>query len=369
VGRLARGENAPEDRAKLERILLATTVEALQAEAGRLSEIDDHGAFVIRLAIGDQPSQLDAAELDLGAIRRNALAIGVGHSHVLAIVRTQSPFDAVERDLLEHLAAQAAVSLENLRLEELAWHSAREQRVRAEEYARIAHTLQRSLLPPELPEIPGVQTGALYRAAQHNEVGGDFYDLFRTGETEWFAVIGDVCGKGPEAAAVTALARYTIRAAVLRHRSPAGILRWVNAALLRQPSGRFVTLACARLDVDKDVVTVTVACGGHPPARVLRATGLVESIGANGTVLGVLEDLEAVDRTTRLASGDSLVLYTDGLTEASAPDVWTPHQLDAAVSGARRLSAQGIVEHLGAQVPGPLRDDLALLAVRVQPLL
>ena len=182
-------------------------------------------------------------------------------------------------------------------------------------------------------------------------------------------MIGDVCGKGAEAAAVTALARYTIRAAVMRHRSPAGILRWLNAAMLRQPSGRFVTLACARLDVDDDVVTVTVACGGHPPARVLRATGHVESIGANGTVLGVLEEIEAVDRTTRLASGDSLVLYTDGLTEATAPHVWTPHQLDAAVSGARRLSAQGIVEHLGAQVPGPLRDDLALLAVRVQPLL
>ena len=120
AGRLARGESAPEDRARLERILLATTVEALQADAGRLSEIGDDGALHVRLAIGDQPPELDAAELDLGAIRRNALAIGVGHSHVLAIVRPQRPFDAVERDLLEHLAAQAAVSLENLRLEELA---------------------------------------------------------------------------------------------------------------------------------------------------------------------------------------------------------------------------------------------------------
>jgi serine phosphatase RsbU (regulator of sigma subunit) len=356
---LQRGAGAPEDRARLERMLLATTVEALQADAGRLSEIGEDGALEVRLAIGGHAAELAAAERDLGASRGPALAIGIGHSHALAVVR-EAPFDTVERDLLEHLAAQAAVSLENLRLEELMWRSARTN-------ARIAHTLQQSLIPPELPTIPGLQLGALYRPTGEGiEVGGDFYDVFSTGEREWFAVIGDVCGKGAEAAAVTALARYTIRAAVMRHRSPAGILRWLNAAMLRQGTGRFVTLACARVEM-QDAVTVTVACAGHPEPRVLRAAGAVEPIGGRGTLLGVLHEVEVFDHSARLDPGDALVLYTDGLTEASAPRVWTSHQLDAALAGARRLHAQRIVEHLESLVPGPLRDDLALLALRVQP--
>ena len=135
------------------------------------------------------------------------------------------------------------------------------------------------------------------------EVGGDFYDLFSTGEGEWFAVMGDVCGKGAEAASVTALARYTIRAAVPRHRSPAGILRWLNDAMLRQQAGRFVTIAIARLQLEPDgTVTVTVACGGHPSPRILRATGLVESSASSGTLLGVLRRGRAL-RPQRAARG------------------------------------------------------------------
>jgi PAS domain-containing protein len=561
AGRLQRpdrqvGETAgaPEDRAALERVLLATTLEALQADGGRLSEVTDDGPLVPRLAIGAATAALDAAERALGALHDDALAVGVGHTHVLAVTRSQRPFDAVERDLLEHLAAQAAVSLENLRLEELMRRTEAELRAilegvadavaaedpdgrlvyvnaaaaqllgdaaeltarlgvpaerasgpvvvrhvrdgerrwsrvkttpviesglaisviediteikQAEEAQRflaetsrlvgslevestlpevarlavahmadgcvieldgtevaragtltgpvrtvpipvrggtagtialagapaelaedlalrigaavensrlyrtraaIAQTLQRSLLPPELPVIPGIEAAALYRpTGEGNEVGGDFYDLFSTGPREWFAVIGDVCGKGAEAATVTALARYTIRAAVMRHRSPAGILRWLNAAMLRQRAGRFVTLACVRLQLDDGAVTVTASCGGHPCPRILRSTGLVEELGANGTVLGVLEEIQLTDRTARLAPGDALVLYTDGLTEATAPDVWTPARLDAAVAGARRMSAQGIVEHLAAQTPETLRDDMALVALRVQP--
>ncbi|MDA0179497.1 SpoIIE family protein phosphatase [Solirubrobacter phytolaccae] len=557
AGRLQRGDE-PEDRARLEGILLATTVEALHADAGRLSDIAEDGRLQPRLAIGEVGPALELAELALGAAQANALAIGVGHSHVLAVMREGSPFSAVERDLLEHLAAQAAVTLENLRLEELMRRKEAELRAilegvadaiaaegpdgrlvfangaatrllngaanlgealgvaptllpgshvfegeepeplvikrshrwsrvkaspvlegahprlaisviediteikQAEESQRflseasrvlasslqldrtlpevtrlaaahfggacvieldgaqrfragigmpsvlfplhegrmllggavdhatggelalrvgnavenarlyrqreaIAHTLQRSLLPPELPVIPGLDTAALYRpAGEINEVGGDFYDLFPLGRNEWFAVIGDVCGKGAEAAAVTALVRYTIRAAVTRHRSPANVLRWLNDAMLRQQADRFVTLACARIELD-DAVMVTVACGGHPAPRVLRATGLVQELGALGTVVGLLKTTEAADRTTRLAPGDALVLYTDGLTEARAPHVMTPAQLDTAVAGARRLDARGIVEHLSAQAPDPLRDDLALLAIRVQP--
>jgi serine phosphatase RsbU (regulator of sigma subunit) len=186
-------------------------------------------------------------------------------------------------------------------------------------------------------------------------------------------VIGDVCGKGAEAAAVTALARYTLRAAVVHHRSPARMLRWLNEAMLRQRTerSRFVTIACVRFDLDKDGITATVACAGHPTPRVLRSTGLVEEFGQPGTLLGVLRQVTLADRTTRLVSGDALVLYTDGLTEAGAPErVWTPEQLDAAFGAARRRSAPEIVELLAQAAvgddPSSLRDDMAVLAVRVR---
>lgn len=238
----------------------------------------------------------------------------------------------------------------------------------------IAQTLQASLLPPVLPEIPGLETAALFRpAGEDHEVGGDFYDLFSTGKRQWFAVMGDVCGKGAEAAAVTALARYTIRAAVVRHRSPAGILRWLNDAMLRQQpeASRFATVACARFDLEHGDVLVTVACGGHPCPRVLRATGLVEELGTSGTLLGAVPEINVEDRTTRLVAEDAIVFYTDGLTEAGAPKrVWSPGQLDAAVAGARHRTARGIVDHLASRALGdgqaPLRDDIALLAVRAR---
>jgi PAS domain S-box-containing protein len=267
-------------------------------------------------------------------------------------------FGAPQLAVAEDLGMRVGATVENSRL----------YRTRS----AIAQTLQASLLPPVLPDIPGIETAALYRAAgEEHEVGGDFYDVFSTAEGQWFLVMGDVCGKGAEAAAITALARYTIRAAVLRHRSPAGILRWLNAAMLRQQtdSRRFATIACARLDLSGDGPTATVATGGHPCPRVLRATGLVEELGAPGTLLGAVPSVRLEDRATRLMRGDSLILYTDGLTEAGAPTrVWSPGRLDAAVGAARRQSAQGIVESLARDAmeagDGSLRDDLALLAVR-----
>jgi serine phosphatase RsbU (regulator of sigma subunit) len=323
------------ERGELERVLLRAATGALQADRARLLERGEPTA----------PGEY-------------AVALPGAHSRRLAVMREGRRLDAGERELLDQLAKQAATSLENLELHEA---------TRA-----IAQTLQASLLPPVLPEIERLETAALYRAAgEGHEVGGDFYDVFSTGGDQWFAVIGDVCGKGAEAAAVTALARYTLRAAVVQHRSPARMLRWLNEAMLRQKTGptRFATIACVRFDVDKDGTTATVACGGHPSPRVLRTTGLVEAIGEPGTLLGVLSQVRLEDRSTRLSRGDALVLYTDGLTEAGAPRrVWTPEQLDAAVASARLASAQGIVDRLAHEALGgePPRDDLALLAVRVR---
>ena len=225
----------------------------------------------------------------------------------------------------EELGRRAAVAVDGARL--------------YRQRSAIARTLQESLLPPHLPEIAGLETGALYRAAGEGaEVGGDFYDLFSVAEDEWIAVIGDVCGKGAEAAAVTALARYTIRTAAVRRRSPAAILRWLNDAMLRQDkSGRFCTITCVHLDLAPLTIRATVACGGHPPALLVRARdGAVEEVGRPGTLLGMLPDPTLSDERTELAAGDALILFTDGITEARAPErVLEPADLRATLRGTR----------------------------------
>jgi serine phosphatase RsbU (regulator of sigma subunit)/PAS domain-containing protein len=267
-------------------------------------------------------------------------------------------FGARDLALAEDLALRAATAVDNARL----------HRTRSE----IAQTLQASLLPPLLPDIPGVELGTVYRAAGEGyEVGGDFYDVFSTSDGHWFAVVGDVQGKGPEAAAVTALARYTIRAAAVRRRSPAAILRWVSEVMLRreEPDDRFCTIACVHLDVTRAPIRLTVACGGHPLPLVLRADGHVEPVGAHGTLLGLVERLELEDRSTDLRPGDTLVLYTDGLTEARAPvGVWNPEELGRAVASLRGRDPQAVADGLLAMaepdVTRGLRDDIAIVALR-----
>lgn len=269
-------------------------------------------------------------------------------------------FGPADLELAESLALRAGSAVENARL--------------YRERSEIARTLQASLLPPALPAVPRLELAATYRAAgEAFEVGGDFYDVFGTSDDQWYALVGDVCGKGAEAAAVTAMARYTIRAAAVRRRSPAAILKLLNDAMLRQEdgaagAGRFCTIACVQLDLSRDRVRATVACGGHPPPAVLRADGSVDELGAPGTLLGLVDDPELRDVAGELGPGDTLVLYTDGLTEAAAPEVvWTPEDLLEALRGAAGKPARGVVDHLLERAIGPLgapRDDVAVLALR-----
>jgi serine phosphatase RsbU (regulator of sigma subunit) len=261
--------------------------------------------------------------------------------------------------VLEELGRRAAVAVDSARL--------------YRQRSAIARTLQSSLLPPVLPEIAGVEAAALYRAAgEGTDVGGDFYDLFSVADDEWIAVIGDVCGKGAEAAAVTALARYTIRTAAVRRRSPAAILRWLNDAMLRQDvDGRFCTITCVHLDTSGLEIRATAACGGHPPAMLRRADGDVRDVGAPGTLLGLLPDPQLDDERAVLAPGDALVLFTDGITDARAPErVLEPQQLHDALRAIPAGSAQRIVEQLAALAVGkegtPPRDDIAVLALRAR---
>jgi len=224
--------------------------------------------------------------------------------------RSERRYDREDLLLAENLAYRCALAADNARL----------YRDRSE----IARVLQKSLLPPHLPEIPGVEVGAEYLSVgEASEVGGDFYDLINTVEDGWICAIGDVRGKGVEAASVTALARYTIRAVTLKNDGPSEVLAALNEAMLRQlPEDRFCTVACVRLEPQDGSagVGIDVSRAGHPPPLLVRPEGTVEEVGCSGRVLGVFPEAELRDTSLRLMPGEALVLYTDGVTEARSPD-------------------------------------------------
>lgn len=239
------------------------------------------------------------------------------------------------------------------------------------ERAHVAQTLQASLLPAALPDIPGATVAAEYVAAGGGmDVGGDFYDVFALDDGAWILVIGDVLGKGAEAAAVTALARYTVRAVAGRSPSPAATLAALNDEMLRQrnPDRRFVTAVLARLEPHADGgARLVVASGGHPPPVLLRAGGDAEVVPCPGTLLGVEHDARSFDREIELAPGDTLVLYTDGVTEARRDRPLTPEDLGAALrssapDGAAAV-AREVVQLAEVGGAGALRDDLAVLVL------
>jgi integral membrane sensor domain MASE1/anti-sigma regulatory factor (Ser/Thr protein kinase) len=237
----------------------------------------------------------------------------------------------------------------------------------------IAEQLQESLLPSSLPEIPGVEAEVEFRpAGERHRVGGDFYDLFPGDDRSWAVLVGDVCGKGASAAAVTGLARYTLRAGAVRETRPSRTLALLNDAILRQRApNEFCSVAFARLEPNGAAgVRATVSSGGHPLPLVLRSDGTVETVGAHGTLLGVVPDPVLRDEAVDLGAGDALVLYTDGLTDAYAPErIVTTDDLAAMLEGCRGQPASEIARRVTESVldehEREPRDDIALLVLRV----
>ncbi len=240
------------------------------------------------------------------------------------------------------------------------------------ERERVSRTLQASLLADELPAIAGVELAAEYRpAARGTDVGGDLYDAFAVGGGAWALVIGDVCGKGAEAAAITALARYTLRALAPRVPSPADTLAVLNEELLRQRGGhRFITAALLRLEpLPGGGARLTAASGGHPPPLILRRDGGAHVLACTGTLLGVEPGARSRDCREHLEPGDTLVLYTDGVTEASREHPLDPPALALALGphAARgpRAVAREVVRIAERAAAGAPRDDLAVLVAAV----
>ncbi|GAA2487169.1 SpoIIE family protein phosphatase [Streptomyces gobitricini] len=287
----------------------------------------------------------------------------VARNRVIGMLTLGKPSDDHFRqeilELAEDLSRRAALALDNARL--------------YSERMAISQSLQRSLLPPGLPQIPGVEVDVIYRAAgEGNEVGGDFYDLFPIHDNAYGFAIGDVCGTGPEAAAVTGLARHALRLLAREGLGGPAVLERLNAAILDEGArSRFLTLLYGELWPQEDgSALLKVVCAGHPLPLRLRQDGTVEPAAEPQPLLGVMDDLELYEETVTLDPGDVLLCVTDGVTERR--------------EGSRMLGDDGLIDVLttctgltaGAVTarvmraverfaPEPPSDDMAILAMRV----
>ncbi|MFI9011546.1 PP2C family protein-serine/threonine phosphatase [Actinosynnema sp. NPDC053489] len=241
-----------------------------------------------------------------------------------------------------------------------------------ERLERLTGTLQRTLLPDALPDVAGLDLAAHYQVASKDQVGGDFYDVFPLGNDRWGFFLGDVCGKGPEAAVLTSLTRYALRAAAVHDTDPVKVLRTLNTVLMQQRrSGapRFCTVVFGLLEPDDGGFAVTLAGGGHPPPLLLRAGGEVDFLPTpGGQLVGILPDARFAVATTRLTPGDVIVLYSDGLTEARRADgsMLEEEGLAEAAATMTGKDADAVVDLLRALLTdwsGEPSDDTAILAI------
>ncbi|MFF3057342.1 PP2C family protein-serine/threonine phosphatase [Streptomyces sp. NPDC057909] len=257
---------------------------------------------------------------------------------------------------------------------------ARQEAEREREHLkRLNATLQKTLLPPALANVPGLNVAAHYHIASPDEVGGDFYDLFPLAAGTWGLFLGDVCGKGAAAAAVTSLARYTLRAAAVYDPDPAAVLGNLNTVLNHEYSGtdpRFCTVIFGLLTPygDQGGFRVTLASGGHPSALLMRADGTADYLATpGGQLIGVLPDAHIATTTIRLNPGDTLLLHTDGLTEAHTASTGATDRYgdEALLDFARTLAPttatdtivaiRDLLDTFGTGVD----DDTAVLAINV----
>ncbi|MFF1832990.1 PP2C family protein-serine/threonine phosphatase [Streptomyces sp. NPDC058231] len=281
------------------------------------------------------------------------------------LVRT-TIFDARDR---------RAYETELLRARQAAEEARRQAEADRERLQEALAVLQQSLLPAELPTVPGLEAGSYYHTASPDLLGGDFYDLFPLGADRWAFFLGDVCGKGPQAAAVTSLTRYTLRAAALHDPDPVTALTTLNTVLHeRYTSGatRYCTAIFGVLCPGSDHVSVHLASGGHPSALIQRADGTAHYLPTpGGMLIGALPRAQFTPARTQLFPGDTLLLYTDGLTEArtgAGRELYGDDALRAFVAEQPATGPQALITALTGLLAGfgdGLDDDTALLALGV----
>ncbi|HEU0131146.1 MAG TPA: SpoIIE family protein phosphatase [Mycobacteriales bacterium] len=281
--------------------------------------------------------------------------------------------DTAPREVTAHdtavLTELAAVLVEQLEVRAAA-------RARVREAETLATALQASLLPPRPPSLPGMELATRYEAAGGLAVGGDFYDVFRLAANDWAIVVGDVCGHGPRAAALTGLARWTVRAAAVHHFPPSAALAELNGALLdaaldHEDDTSFATAVLARLELDVCGAWLTLCCAGHPRPIVVRKAGWVDVRGQSGTPVGMFATPDLDDDRVGLGPGDALAFFTDGITEARGADgeMFADECLPTVLLEHAGRSADEIADAVLAALrefaPGRPHDDRALVVVRV----
>ncbi len=245
---------------------------------------------------------------------------------------------------------------------------AERRRVLLENELITARIAQASLMPLELPGIPGFKLASAWKPAL--QVAGDFFDIFPLDDHRWGLVIGDVADKGTAAALYMALIHGLIRTESLRNRSPSAILKEVNRTILRQSSsGIFVTVFLAVLDLRRD--TLQYANAGHNPPILRRVTDQLDILTHTGAVLGMLEDLDISDISSPIHPGDGLIMYTDGVTEAWNPksdqDFYGEQRLKSAILAAPK-DAAALLDHLEADLSiftqdASAQDDVTFLVL------
>jgi serine phosphatase RsbU (regulator of sigma subunit)/DNA-binding response OmpR family regulator len=266
-----------------------------------------------------------------------------------------------ERDLLVALGERCGQALERALLHD-------QQR-------QVAIALQVGLLPAAMPDVAELEFGTRYVSGTRGmSVGGDFYDVFAR-DDDWIAIVGDVCGRGAEAASLTGMARHTVRAEAPHRHGPSDLLTGLNQATIREdtnPYRRFLTAACVVLRPEAGGVTLIVSTGGHPPPLVARRHGATGQLPIGGPLIGVLDDVAFPETRLHLRRGDTLLLFTDGVTEArDGTDQWGPGRLgallgaQAAAGATAQATADAVVEAAQAHASS-VDDDMAVLSIRVR---
>jgi serine phosphatase RsbU (regulator of sigma subunit)/PAS domain-containing protein len=337
--------------------------------AGRSVLVPDVTSAMLERATGDPEHLSLLADLGLRSamlvpLRSRGRTLGI---LALAAGAGRPAYSAGDLALAEELAGRVAATVDNAR----SFANERD----------TAATLARALLPGRLPDVPGLDLAARYRAA--GEVGGDFYDCFPVSEGTWLFVVGDVCGRGIRAASMTGLTRHSIRAAALHAASPAELLHDLNTLLVEAaseemaawlsteegPEPSFCTVCLAAVTPNEDGARVVVSTAGHPLPMLVRADAEVTEVGRPGSLLGVVPRIEVSEVSCQLGPGDSLVVFTDGITERRGHgDLFEEHLPGTLrdLAGATAVDLARAVEDAAMSFdPSPPEDDMAVLTIGV----